>query len=171
MFPDRASAVGLAERPQVAGSLPDEVLARQARWHLRAASRKTASPSAADVFPHCVRFALMDLVQLMFDNVSDADDAAEPAVLLDYRNVADPMRLQLVGLGSDSGFACPLNQYLLADALGLTAIHVNRVLRQLRERCLVTFRDGRVEFHDLKSLRDLADYHSGYLDQSNGLGL
>ena len=85
----RASAVGLAERPQVAGSLADEVLARQARWHLRAASRKTASPSAADVFPHCVRFAL-NLVQLMFDNVADADDAAEPAVLLDYRNVADP---------------------------------------------------------------------------------
>ena len=81
------------------------------------------------------------------------------------------LRLQLVGLGSDSGFVCPLNQYLLADALGLTAIHVNRVLRQLRERGLVTFRDGRVEFHDLKSLRDLADYHSGYLDQSNGLGL
>jgi len=26
---------------------------------------------------------------LMFDNVADADDAAEPAVLLDYRNVAD----------------------------------------------------------------------------------
>jgi hypothetical protein len=44
-------------------------------------------------------------------------------------------------------------------------------LRQLRERGLVTFRDGRVEFHDLKSLRDLAEYHSGYLDQSNGLGL
>ena len=81
------------------------------------------------------------------------------------------MRLQLVGLGSESGFACPLNQYLLADALGLTAIHVNRVLRQLRERGLVTFRDGRVEFHDLESLRDLAEYHSGYLDQSNGLGV
>ena len=80
-------------------------------------------------------------------------------------------RLQLVGLGSDSGFTCPLNQYLLADALGLTAIHVNRVLRQLRERGLVTFRDGRVEFHDLESLRILADYHSGYLDQSNGFGI
>jgi hypothetical protein len=52
------------------------------------------------------------------------------------------LRLQLVGLGSDSGFVCPLNQYLLADALGLTAIHVNRVLRQLRERGLVTFREG-----------------------------
>src|SRR5688572_6556913 len=79
--------------------------------------------------------------------------------------------LQLEGLGSQSGFDCPLNQYLLADALGLTAIHVNRVLRQLRERGLVTFRDGRVEFHDLAGLRTRAEYHSGYLDQSNGLGL
>jgi hypothetical protein len=70
------------------GSLADEVLARQARWHLRAASRKTASPSAADVFPHRVRFAL-DLVQLMLDNVADADDAAEPAVLL-----IDPLELE-----------------------------------------------------------------------------
>jgi CRP-like cAMP-binding protein len=78
------------------------------------------------------------------------------------------LRLQLVGLG---GYVCPLNQYLLADALGLTAIHVNRVLRQVRERGLATFREGSVVFHDLKSLRDLADYHSGYLDQSNGLGL
>jgi hypothetical protein len=48
---------------------------------------KAASPSAADVFPHRVRFAL-NLVQLMFDNIADADDAAELAVLLlDYRNV------------------------------------------------------------------------------------
>jgi hypothetical protein len=78
--------VGFAERSQVAGSLADEVLARQAGWHLRAASRKTASPSTADVFPHCVRFAL-NLVQLMFDNIADADDAAKPAVLLDHRNV------------------------------------------------------------------------------------
>jgi DNA-binding transcriptional regulator LsrR (DeoR family) len=76
-----------------------------------------------------------------------------------------------VGLGSQSGFACPLNQYLLADALGLTAIHVNRVLRQLRERGLVTFREGSVVFHDLAGLRNLAEYHSGYLDQSNGPGL
>jgi CRP-like cAMP-binding protein len=80
------------------------------------------------------------------------------------------LRLQLVGLGSDGGFACPLNQYLLADALGLTAIHVNRVLRQLRERGLVTFRDSRVVFHDLAGLRTLAEYHSGYLDQNHGLG-
>jgi hypothetical protein len=35
----------------------------------------------------------------------------------------------------------------------------------------VTFRDGSVVFQDLAGLRTLADYHGGYLDQSNGLGL
>ena len=78
-------------------------------------------------------------------------------------------RLQLVGLGSDAGYACPLSQYDLADALGLTAIHVNRVLRQLRERRLLTFRSGRVELHDLPALKALAEWHGGYLDQDQPL--
>jgi CRP-like cAMP-binding protein len=42
-------------------------------------------------------------------------------------------RLALVGMGSKEGYDCPLTQYHLADALGLSAVHVNRVLRQLRE--------------------------------------
>ena len=79
------------------------------------------------------------------------------------------LRLRLVGLGSAAGFACPLNQYLLADALGLTAIHLNRVLRQLRERKLLTFRNGEVAFHDLAQLGKLAGHHGGYLDQTGGL--
>ena len=78
------------------------------------------------------------------------------------------LRLRLVGIGSEAGYACPLNQYLLADALGLTAIHLNRTLRQLRERELVTFRDGEVTFHDLGRLRALAGHHGGYLDQGGG---
>ena len=77
------------------------------------------------------------------------------------------LRLELVGLGTATSYACPINQYHLADALGLTAIHVNRVLRKLREQHLVTFRDSRVEVHDLEGLRRLADYHGGYLDQSH----
>ena len=79
------------------------------------------------------------------------------------------LRLELVGLGGGAGFACPLNQYQLADVLGLTAIHLNRVLRRLRERGLATFRDGRVAFHDLPRLRALAGHHGGYLDQAGGL--
>jgi CRP-like cAMP-binding protein len=76
-------------------------------------------------------------------------------------------RLQLVGLATEGGFDCPLNQYLLADALGLTAIHLNRVLRQLREQHLVTFRGGRVVFHDPARLRELAGFHDEYLDQGS----
>lgn len=78
-------------------------------------------------------------------------------------------RLALVGMGSDTGFDCPLTQPHLADALGLTAIHVNRVLRQLRERGLVTFREGRVTFHDRQRLADLAEFDPAYLDQTGPL--
>jgi CRP-like cAMP-binding protein len=75
------------------------------------------------------------------------------------------LRMQLVGLGTEEGYACPLSQYVVADALGLTAIHLNRLLRQLREQKLLTFRHGQVVFHDLPGLRQLAGHHGGYLDQ------
>ena len=73
---------------------------------------------------------------------------------------------QLVGMGSKEGYACPLTQYLLADALGLSAIHVNRVLRRLREDGLVTFRDGHVTFNDYDRLAALAEFDPVYLDQT-----
>ncbi len=73
-------------------------------------------------------------------------------------------RLEMIGSLSPTGFACPLNQYVLADALGLSAIHVNRVLRQLRERGLITVKAHQVIIHDLEGLRELAGYDSGYLN-------
>ena len=62
-------------------------------------------------------------------------------------------RLELVGLGDRAGFDCPLTQYHLADVLGLSAVHVNRVLRHLREEGLLTFQKGHVSFDDLLRLR------------------
>ena len=78
-------------------------------------------------------------------------------------------RLKLVGIGERTGFDCPLTQYHLADALGLTPVHVNRVLRRMREDCLVTFQKGRVEFHDLDRLKDRAGFDTAYLDQEQPL--
>ena len=69
-------------------------------------------------------------------------------------------RLRLVGLATDREFPCPLNQYVLADALGLSAIHVNRVLRQLRERQLMTLSRGKVIIHDKAALEQLAGFES-----------
>jgi len=74
-------------------------------------------------------------------------------------------RLTLVGLGSKTGYACPLTQYLLADALGLSSVHVNRVLRTLREAGMVTFRDGFVTFDDYDRLAEYAKFERTYLDQ------
>jgi CRP-like cAMP-binding protein len=74
-------------------------------------------------------------------------------------------RLTLVGLGSKAGYACPLTQYLMADALGLSSVHVNRVLRKLREAGMVTFRDGLVTFDDYDRLAEFADFETTYLDQ------
>ncbi len=78
-------------------------------------------------------------------------------------------RLVLVGMGTKKGYDCPLSQYLLADALGLSAVHVNRVLRQLREDDLMTFRDGHVTIHDYKALAKLADFDPAYLDHAGPL--
>ncbi len=74
-------------------------------------------------------------------------------------------RLALVGLGTKAGYACPLTQYLLADALGLSAIHVNRVLRKLREGGMVTIRDGFVTFDNYDRMVEFAEFDPVYLDQ------
>jgi CRP-like cAMP-binding protein len=78
-------------------------------------------------------------------------------------------RLKLVGVGDITGFACPLTQYHLADALGLSAVHVNRVLRHLREDGLVTFKKGRVVFGDFERLRRLAGFDTAYLNDDGPL--
>jgi len=78
-------------------------------------------------------------------------------------------RLELVGLATGAKYECPLNQYLLADALGMTAIHVNRVLRQLREMGLITVREHHVVIDDAAGLKKLAGYDNAYLDQSGEL--
>jgi CRP-like cAMP-binding protein len=73
-------------------------------------------------------------------------------------------RLNLIGQATQAEFRCPLSQYVLADALGLSAIHVNRVLRQLREQGLLTVQHGNVKIHDLSGLRRLSGFRGGYLD-------
>jgi CRP-like cAMP-binding protein len=69
-------------------------------------------------------------------------------------------RLFAVGIATPTGYACPLSQYLIADATGLTPIHVNRVLRELREGGLLTFRHGYVKFHDFDRLAQLTGFET-----------
>lgn len=78
-------------------------------------------------------------------------------------------RLRLIGMADRTGFACPLSQYLLADSLGLSAVHVNRVLRELREDGMVTFQKGRVVFDDYDALVEFATFDRTYLDHDGPL--
>jgi DNA-binding transcriptional regulator LsrR (DeoR family) len=77
--------------------------------------------------------------------------------------------LRLIGAADKKGFDCPLSQYLLADALGLSAVHVNRVLRELREEGLVTFQKGRVTFDDYDAMIEFCAFDRGYLDHDGPL--
>lgn len=73
------------------------------------------------------------------------------------------VRLEIVGLADESGYALPLTQTDLAECLGLTSVHVNRVLKELREAGLVQFRGGRVTIMDLAGLERAAEFDSTYL--------
>lgn len=74
-------------------------------------------------------------------------------------------RLRLIGCGKADGYSCPVSQTVLADALGMTAIHLNRVLRQLRETNMVIFRDGVVHFPDRDGAIEFSGADFAYLDQ------
>jgi CRP/FNR family transcriptional regulator len=62
-------------------------------------------------------------------------------------------RLRRLGLLKDGAFSLPLSQQQIADIVGAHVIHINRVLRQLRETGLVTVQKGEVRIHDLDGLR------------------
>ena len=66
-------------------------------------------------------------------------------------------RLEVVDLDDVGRFACPLTQQVLADMTGLSVVHVNRVLKELRRRRLVVFERGWVQLGDAKLLAEVMD--------------
>lgn len=72
-------------------------------------------------------------------------------------------RLEAVGLGNNGRYDMPLTQADLADALGLSVVHVNRTLQQLRATGAITFRSQRLTVHDHAALCALAEFHPAYL--------
>lgn len=61
-------------------------------------------------------------------------------------------------------FELPMNQTVIGDALGLSAVHVSRTLTQLREQDLVSMENGQVRIDDLEGLIELAGFDRTYLD-------
>jgi CRP-like cAMP-binding protein len=68
-------------------------------------------------------------------------------------------RLNSVGLADGATIPMPLTQETIADALGLSVVHLNRTLQLLRRDRLIESRAGFVTLLQPEQLADLADFH------------
>jgi len=67
-------------------------------------------------------------------------------------------RLRMASLADDKGFAMPLKQDVLADSLGVSLVHVNRTLQQIRRDGLLDIRGGRVSILRMGMMETIADW-------------
>jgi hypothetical protein len=73
------------------------------------------------------------------------------------------MRLRAVGLTTGNSFEMPLTQIDLGDAMGLSAVHVNRTLQELRAAKLVILKSKTVTIPNLRALESAALFNPNYL--------
>lgn len=74
-------------------------------------------------------------------------------------------RLSIVGLADDTTVPIPLTQEIMADALGLSVVHLNRTLQQLRRNQLIEFKSGLVRLLQPDQLAEIADFRPPRISQ------
>ncbi len=72
-------------------------------------------------------------------------------------------RLRVVGLAREGSYDFPLTQEDLGDVLGLTSIHVNRTLQDVRSAGLITLQGGVLTIHDEAALARMCGFKPEYL--------
>jgi CRP-like cAMP-binding protein len=137
----------------------------------------TLSPVRVAIFPHDrLRALFEDFPRLAriywFGTNMDAAIHREWTVSLGRRTALGRMahlfcellvRLRIVGLTQDQSFDFPLTQQELSECLGLTSVHVNRTLQELRKRGLIELENRRATILDLKSLQAAGEFDGAYL--------
>ena len=73
------------------------------------------------------------------------------------------VRYRMVEKTTDETLEFPLTQADLADATGLTPMHVSRMLQKLREEKLITLKTKTLTILDPERLREIAGYNANYL--------
>ena len=74
------------------------------------------------------------------------------------------MRLRIAGLANDSQYELPMTQEQLADATGLTPVHINRTLKGLEQEQLIERANPRVvHIGDWRRLAEVGDFDTNYL--------
>jgi CRP-like cAMP-binding protein len=73
------------------------------------------------------------------------------------------VRLNAVGRARADGFEFPLTQRELSECLGLTVVHANRTIQELRRRRLIELENRQLTILDRRGLEGLAEFDSSYL--------
>ncbi len=73
------------------------------------------------------------------------------------------VRVRAVGLAEDHACDLPITQSEFADALGVTTVHVNRVLQQMRAEGLIELKGDRLNIPDWEKLKQVGDFDPTYL--------
>jgi CRP-like cAMP-binding protein len=72
-------------------------------------------------------------------------------------------RMRAGGLVNEERCAFPITQNELADAVGISAVHINRNLQELRAAGLITLGRGKLHIHDWQRLKAAGDFEPDYL--------
>jgi len=73
------------------------------------------------------------------------------------------LRLKVVGQTVDSSYEFPLTQRELSECLGLTVVHANRTIQELRRRGLVELENRQLKILDRRGLEGVAEFDPSYL--------
>ena len=73
------------------------------------------------------------------------------------------VRLQAVGHATGDSYAFPLTQHEFGEALGLSVVHINRVVQKLRDDGLIILKAGVLTVPDPERLKAFADFYPNYL--------
>ena len=72
------------------------------------------------------------------------------------------LRLNMVGLAERSSCEVPFTQSDFADLVGLSAVHVNRSIQELRRSGLISLRERRLTIHDMRALQEFSLFNPTY---------
>jgi CRP-like cAMP-binding protein len=72
-------------------------------------------------------------------------------------------RFRAVGMNEGNSCTLPLTQVELAETMGLSPVHVNRTLQELRRQKLITLEGGTLTIQDLPALKEVSFFNPDYL--------
>lgn len=175
---------GAATRPLADGQrqvldlfLPGQIMGlreigfNQSQSRLIAVTDLTACPfprsRLEEIFQQSPRLGLLLFRSLTIDNAVLTEriiNIGRKTAIERLAHLLLELHVRLAVEGSE--FDLPLNQEMIADALGLTPVHISRVLTELKGEGLVSIKNNRVRLIDLDALTALAEFDARYLGLS-----